>query len=1271
MQVQTNPGLRTLKHNRDIAGRLYWEERLDGISSYPYFAIDRGMLEPIVAGEYGQVQTMTDTDLATRLNRIAESAIARHILLLGTLGILINKYSAQPDVVLFTPAMSEQPSQQLLVPVRMRGFDKKIFSEFIQTLGRDLMADSKHAGHPAAHELLLQAGDIPMISMVSDDLQVNKREGADVPELEWRFSLKDALTVSVRYRADKYHNQYVSALVQHYVRLLHNLMADPHLPILQADIFAAAEKNELLYTCNATKTLIPAGETVISLFRQQASQWPDRVAIRFGDEEITYNELDTFSDRVAAYLLQEVAVKTGDLVGVLLERDAWLLGYVYGILKAGAAFVPLDTKQPTQRLDYVIETAKLKLIISRQRYLDVLTFAGKKVAIEKLELPVAGKNSLPDLPQQDMLAYIIFTSGSTGRPKGVMITHGSLLNYAWWAARCYADRARSSFAFYSPVSFDLTITSMFVPLITGNEVIVYGDDDSSALIEKIIADDRSAIIKLTPSHLKIIKDNQRLKNISPTCLHTLVVGGEDFETGLAEAICKQFDDRVRLFNEYGPTEATVGCMIHAYQPADLSHSVPIGVPIDNTQIYILNDNLQPVPFDTIGELYIGGSGVAKGYLGEPALTAGRFLPDPFTAGAVLYKTGDLAVRKHTGHIEFRGRIDDQVKIRGFRIEPAEIAFHLSAHELVRDATVQAMEINGEKNLVAYYVSVSDIDASELARYLGEKLQPYMIPSFFIRMDELPVTANGKLATGLLPLPKPGDDKKHIPPSNAIEEQLVQIWAGILAMPPELISIDRSFFELGGHSIRAIHLSNKLEQVFDIEVGLPVLFDHLTIRLQAGYISTAPKKEVTRLPIAEQREYYPASPAQQRIYYHQLAAAANTGYNIAVAFESAHPLTTDRLQQLLQTLVQRHAALQTSFAVEKDQVVQTLSADTVVQVDIIDQPEAMAFADTFARFVQPFDLSVAPLCRCALVKLPGKNDRLLLDIHHIIADGMAVDILIKEFAKLSAGEQLVAKPGSYIDYSCWLLQRTQALAAQKLFWQSRLDTELPVLQMPVIIDDNDALFRPAYVAVLKLEGTDYRHFKRMVAGSGATDFMLLLSVYYLLLHKISGSDDIVIGTDVEGRVHPGLKNMVGTFVNILPLRMQLDPEERCIDFLERVRTEVLSCYANQEFQFDQMMQLAGDRQGAPLVSTHFSMKNTIDIAADLDQLQFTTVDVQRQLLTQYPLKIEAIETLEEIKIAFIYKSDWYDKATIELIKEHYQTILRSLITDPDVLVGHAG
>ena len=642
----------------------------------------------------------------------------------------------------------------------------------------------------------------------------------------------------------------ISRLASQFEVLLASVAKDPRALVGRLEVMTEEERHRLLFDFNRTGADYPRESPAHRLVEEQAARTPDAVAVIYGDRQLTYAELNARANQLAHHL-KSLGVGPEVLVGVCCERTPEMVIALLATLKAGGAYLPLDLSYPPERLEYMLEDAQVPVLLTQERLVERLPAYQTIPVCLDADWDEIGEQSAENLEsdaQPESPAYVIYTSGSTGRPKGVVIPHKGLVNYLSWSARAYPAAEGQGSVVHSPIGFDLTVTSLFTPLVAGRGVELVpealGVEGLGAALER--RRDLS-LLKLTPAHLEVLSQLVPA-DLAAGSARALVIGGEAL---LAEHLTfwREHAPATRLFNEYGPTEAVVGCSVYEATGRDASDfgsgAVPIGRPISNARLYVLDSELNPVPAYVAGELYVGGDGLARGYLNRPDLTAEKFIPDPYSAdpGARMYRTGDLARHLPSGELEYLGRADSQVKIRGFRVELGEVEAVIGSHPDVREAAATAREDSaGDRRLVAYVVAEqgSGLQPEALREYLGEKLPDYMIPSAFLMLDALPLTSNGKLDRKALPAPeglRPQLEVVYAAPQTEDELTIATIWREALGL--ERVGIEDNFFDLGGHSLLLVRVSRKLQEAFGRDVPVIELFKHPTISKLVQYLAGEP------------------------------------------------------------------------------------------------------------------------------------------------------------------------------------------------------------------------------------------------------------------------------------------------------------------------------------------------------------------------------------------------------------------------------------------------
>ncbi|MBJ6359994.1 non-ribosomal peptide synthetase [Paenibacillus sp. GCM10012307] len=1258
-------------------------------------------------------------DVVTALQRFnAETGTTMYMILLAAFGVLLGKYAGQEDVVIGTTSAGRNhaDTEHLIgvfintLALRIQPSSGKSFSAFVDEVKRHALSAFDHQDF--AFDELVDRLKIPRdisrnplfdtmfvlhnqgggTSLLTLGKETVIREFDDIRHEPAKVDLTLVATLlenqkmlwSIEYRIDLFRQETVQRMIANFVRLLTSIALQPHQRIGEISLLTEEERHESLILFNATGTAYPQ-TSVHQLFEEQVMKTPDEPAIVSGNKGTwTYAELNAKANKVARFLIAK-GVQSEDRIGVMAEHSLEAVAALLGVLKAGAAYVPLDPSYPADRIRYIAADSKMKALLTQESLASRVPETSVWFAID--QAMTEGDESNPGLNvQPHHLMYLIYTSGSTGQPKGVMVEHRGAVNYLWWARKQYTGNQPSSFALYSSLAFDLTVTSIYVPLLTGGRIVVYAGEDKGQLMPQLLAEDQVDVLKLTPTHLRLLL----LADCVPQRLRTLIVGGEALETAVARQVLDHFDGQITIYNEYGPTETVVGCMIHAFDPVlDVSSSVPIGRPADNVRIYVLDELLQPVPSGAAGELYIAGDGVARGYWEQEERTAERFLKEPFTPEGRMYRTGDIARRLADGSLIYLGRSDEQVKVRGYRIEIGEIVACLTEHEAVREAAVMAKPDSESGIELWAYIAVEErARQEELRHYLQGRLPAYMVPAHLVLLDRLPVTPNGKTdRRALLEDEKWAVNNAHEDPVGEVEIRLAELWQQVLLS--ERIGRHDSFFSLGGHSLKAIMLLSKVQKEFGITVPLQTLFDTPTIQGLAAYLGASVKtgeaQAETKLETssgvssdsayqwikpAGKRAYYPASYSQKRLYV--LNHLAEVTYNVPDVMLIRGALDVERLKRAVQELVNRHETLRTSFGWIDGELVQRVHENVRLDIPYSEQSED-EIDEQIKAFVRPFDLSTAPLLRVELVKLGEDRHLIFLDMHHIITDGVSVEIFLEELMALYAGKRFAPLRIQYKDFSVW---QTSAEGAERKqehekYWLDVFSGGTPMLNLPTDYNrPSIQSFRGGRVDFEIPKPVTEQLFK-ISRESGMTLYMILLAVYNVLLFKYTSQDDIVVGTTIAGRNHADTERLIGAFINTLALRNKPRGETTFSAFMNEVKSNALKAYEHQDYAFEELVDRLKTRRDVsrnPLFDTMFVLHNhgTGELVKELGPgVRLLPYGGFQHRVAKFDLTL--VVTLREDDQLFWsleYCADLFKHDTIQRMADHFIRLLRLVTEEPE-------
>jgi amino acid adenylation domain-containing protein len=1096
----------------------------------------------------------------------------------------------------------------------------------------------------------------------------------------------DALAGFIEYSTDLFDAVTITRLATHFQTLLEGVIADPDTPLSRLPLLPEPERRQVLFDWNATEVDFPRDICLHQLFEAQVERTPDAVALVFEDQTLSYRELNERADLVAA-VLRQLGVGPDVLVGICMERSLELVIGLFGILKAGGAYVPLDPEYPRDRLAFMLADSRVPVLLTQRRLVPQLPDHQAQILCLDESLPQTSGASTRQAPTADHLAYMIYTSGSTGQPKGSLIPHRGIVNRLVWMQKEYqlteADRVLQK----TPFSFDVSVWEFFWPLMTGAQLVLArpGGHRDNAYLVRLIAEQRVTVLHFVPSMLQVFLEEKGLETCAS--LRHVICSGEALPWELQERFFARL--AAELHNLYGPTEASVDVTYWRCRRGSSDRCVPIGRPIDNTQMLVLDAHHQPAPLGVPGELYIGGVGLARGYLNRAELTAEKFIrnPVPGAPSERLYRTGDRARWRPDGALEFLGRLDFQVKIRGFRIELGEIEFLLTQHPMVREAVVLAREDRpGEKRLVAYVVprgAGADVQVP-LHAYLKAKLPEYMVPSAFVILETLPLTPSGKLDRRALPSPKgsflPVQTTDYVAPRNPTEELLAGLFAQVLGR--ECLGIHDDFFAWGGDSLRAAQLVVRVRDAFSIDLPLRALFENPTV-VELAQVVAATRTPDTIPPLRPAPADAPPalSFAQQRLWFLDQLQPGSPQYTIAAALRLNGALLADALRRSLEEIVRRHQALRTHFIPVSGQPVPNLAPVPPLTLEAVDlsvlppgqrEDELQRLAAEEAR--RPFDLTRGPLLCGRLFRLQPTEHVLVVTIHHIAADGWSLGVFIRELAALyeafAAGRPspLPELPIQYGDYGHWQRQWLQGapLEKQLTYWQKQLANAAPALELPIDRPRPAVpLFRGALLSVHVPQALTDR-LRALSRQEGATLYMTLLAAFQTLLHRYSDQDDILVGSPVAHRSRRETEALIGFFVNTLVMRGDLagDPSFRAL--LRRTRETVLEALANQDLPFEQVVEAVQphrDLSRTPLFQVLFVLQNAPMPALQLAGLRVGAEEVHTGT-AKFELTLSLSEVGDGLRGALEYSTDLFDLATVTRLASHLQILLEGIAADPD-------
>ncbi|RJE90832.1 amino acid adenylation domain-containing protein [Paenibacillus sp. 1011MAR3C5] len=1109
----------------------------------------------------------------------------------------------------------------------------------------------------------------------------------------------DRMRLVVEFNTDLFLRATADRFMRHYVQLLRSLTLRPEATLGEAVMLTEEERRQLL-AIGRREAEFPPERCLHEVFREQAAVVPDLPAVSFGGNSLTYRELDARTDALAR-TLQAKGIGRGSVVGIMAERSIPMLAAMLGVMKAGGAYLPIDPHYPEERIRYMLADSGAELVYRDDARPDAAacipaTLQVLDLADDALFLKEEGAlfSSTKHEARADDPMYVIYTSGSTGQPKGVMVPHRSFYNFGHSLRTFFdgqygaGDRALS----LTNISFDVSVAELFMPLMFGACVVLYPEPKllDPRKIAAVIAEEQTTFAYIPPS---LLKEVARLleQERSGIKLNKMLVGVEPIKDETLELYTKLNPD-IRIINGYGPTEATVCSNMYVYKPgAYRGGYVPIGGPMHNVEIFIYGYGGQLAPFGAAGELYIGGNGLALGYRNNSEMTASRFVPHPEQHGRFMYRTGDIAKWLPDGNAMYVDRADQQIKIRGVRIEMGEIRSQLLTLPEVEDAAVVVrVHENGEKELCAYVVSSDKHPSREWRRKLKDKLPEAMIPAYVAAIDAIPLTPNGKVDRRALPEPEAqGRELMELElPRNETEERVAAIWREVLGDATGTFGVFDDFFELGGHSLKAAVLAGKLQQAMGVEVPLSVMFDQTTIADMAVWLKEQDVASVSiqPIPVAESQAWYPMSRAQRRQYMMQLLAGEATMYHVPFVIRLQGKLDANRLTAAFSSLISRHESLRTTFHMTNDQFRQVVHEPYTFELEMLhlaawteegtpggNKPSQTWVTELMEAFKRPFHLDQLPLLRAGLMRLDQDEEHLLLlDIHHIVTDGVSSGILVKELTELYSGSTLPELRVQYSDYAVWQEARfaDSAYEEHQRYWLDIFGGKLPVLELPT---DRP---RPAMQSYrghrysFRLDAKTTASARKLARESGTTLYTVLLGAFAAMLARYSGQPEVVIGTPAAGREHADTHGMIGMFVNTLALRTRPANEKTVRDYVTELHSHVIQALQRQAYPFEELVEqlkLDMDRSRNPLFDVMFILQNMDQAVMEGDGVVFREMPFEAGT-SKFDLTLEAMEREDEIELQLEYAADLFYEETARRMAECYTVLVREMCGKRDQMIG---
>lgn len=1225
--------------------------------------------------------------------------VTMYTLLLTSFTVLLSKLSGQEDVVIGTSTAGRQHMdlEKLIgvfintVALRNHADGNQNFSNFLNNVKDNALqcfTNQEYSYEKLVEqlELKLDLSHNPLFDIMFEyynfDLSEFESKKLHLQHIEY-INISSKLDLSFRvfekenshvfyldYRTDLFKKETIERFISYYKNILKSVTENIDIQLSKINMLPAEEYKLLVEDYNATTLQYTTETNLVTLFEQEVQKHPHRLSVCYGEEKLTYEELNKQSNKIANYLISEGIVH-GNIVGLMFERSVNMIVSILGVLKTGAAYLPIDPNLPEQRISYMLNNSSAAFLLTQNTFSERFTAYLPVQVIDspKINQQISGNISV-EIHATDM-AYCIFTSGSSGKPKGVMMNHRSVINLV----KGLEEKVYNSYkdeilkvALLASFSFDASVQQIYGCLLQGHSLYIVDDESrgDGIKLKSFYKKNNIDVSDGTPTHLRLIVDtlgqDASLGNFS-----SWILAGEALPKELVKKFYGLVDDKVQLYNFYGPTETCVDSTSYQVDRDRLDDYpfIPIGKPLPNERIYIVDTYGNLVPTGVIGELCIAGDGLAQYYVGDERTSSQKFRSEWILDEERIYLTGDMARWLPDGNLEYCGRIDDQIKLRGYRIELSEIEHQLNTFRDINHSVVELKESEDEKYLVAYYESSTTYRVADIRHHLAQYLPDYMVPSYYMQLEKLPLNSNGKVDKNSLPDYKVDLQDDYVAPETETEKKLVKIWEEVLKVDSSLIGATSNFFDLGGQSLKLVFLANRIRETFKISLSLTKLIANKNIQELAKNIDAGLEEDYFKIPEAKKMDFYPLSSTQKKFYFLHQLNKNSTVYNQPQAFMLMGTLNKQKLTETFLEVIGHHEIFRVCFKLVADFPMQFITEEVPFEIEFFNATIEES-SEIISKFIRPFDLSSAPLLRVGLIQINEEKHILITDRHHIISDGVSLGIFIRDVITLYKGNKLSPVQLQYKDYAVWQESNKfkKNLEIQKQYWKELFATPPSILKLQTDFERPSVITHNGAGIDFEIGIEQTKKLNNLAKSLNTTLFSVILGALKIMLYKLTNQKDIIVGTPVSGRRHADLENMLGVFINVLALRNNIDYDDSLHTFLKRVNQNLMKSLENQDYPYEKLvddLDITRDTSRNPLFDIMCVYTDVAPIEINFSDLELKEHSIKADT-SQMDLILHVNVTENRIHLSFQYATDLFHESTIEKFTNYFKKIIHQVNSD---------